>query len=145
MEAPKYYVNYQELWKDIQHSNRFTPSFSTKIRAGISYLIYQLCEIYKYELDKQIGWGRTIDPNDMLSLFVDANRLAMYSPYHIKSVTQNAHLMNFVRLNNVIKMETIFGNSKYQVIIPLKYFHQLSDVKYLDPEGVPRKTYGNYW
>lgn len=139
MEKHRFYVNYRKLWVDIQNANRFNYSFTTMLRAGNSYFVYNLCERYKTMLNDRRDWEEALDPEHMPALYVSSYALRSGSPYHIKSITNCMEMLQRLGVQEIIEVKTVFNSSKFKVVIPLRYFHKLSDVAYLDHNGKPRE------
>lgn len=142
MKRHRLFVNYRLLWREIQDSNKFEPVHSWLLRRGNSYVLYQLCNLYKDLLNQYIKEGKTIDEDNLPLLYIGSSDIYKNSPYRMKSITNS--LQNLMRDSywHLINIKPIFNESKFKVSIPLRYFFSLSQTN--SDEALEKEEFKDY-
>lgn len=136
------FVNYRLLWREIQDSNKFEPVHSWLLRRGNSYVLYQLCNRYKDLLNQYIEEGKTIDADNLPSLYIGSSDMYKNSPYRMKSITNSLQTLTRDSYCHLINIKSIFNESKFKVSIPLRYFFSLSQIN--PGEALDEKEFESY-
>ncbi|WP_299184172.1 hypothetical protein [uncultured Aquimarina sp.] len=130
MRKYQLFVNYRLLWREIQDSNKFKILHTRSLRRGNSYVLYDLCNRYKDLLNKIIKEHKTIDPDNLPTLYVGSSDMYRRSPYQMKSITDCLQVLTDSSYRHIISIKSIFNNSKFKVRIPLRYFFTLDTMGY---------------
>ncbi|WP_344928509.1 hypothetical protein [Aquimarina addita] len=127
MEQGKYFINYRKLWKEIQKENYFMECHTRSIRGGTTQTVHTICQLYQKLLNNRNHYISPVKKGAMPSLYTSTREIARVSGYHPRSV--QSHLRD-LRFYGFLEVEKVYGESKYRVVIPLKYFFKASNVKY---------------
>lgn len=127
MEQGKYFINYGKLWKGIRKENYFMECHTRAIRGGTTQTVHTICQLYQQLLNNWNHHRSPIRKDAMPSLYTSTRDIARISSYHPRSV--QSHLRN-LEYHKFLEVEKVYGESKYRVVIPLKYFFKASNITY---------------